>query len=119
MHQRLIAILTLLCFALAGAGCESLFPTSERKPSTKKKKRERKEYETVLMPMQTGSTLQRRILVEKKADDDDDDEPKPKKKAKEKESPTPTPKPKPDAEAAATPAPPEEATPEPTPERFR
>ena len=110
MHHRLIAILVVLCFALGGAGCESLFPTSERKPS-KKKKRERKEFETVMLPLQTGSTLQRRMLVEKKPDD----EPEPKKKTKKKESA----KPKPEAEPTATPTPTEEATPEPTPERFR
>ena len=111
MHYRLIAILTVLCFALSGAGCESLFPTSERKPSRKKKKRERKEFETIILPLQTGSTLQRRMLVEKKADD----ETEPKKKTKKKEPA----KPKPDAEPAETPPPTQEATPEPTPERFR
>ena len=110
MHHRLISILAVLCFALGAAGCESLFPSSDRKPS-KKKKREKKEYETVLMPLQTGSTLQRRILVEKKTDD----VPEPKKKPKKKESSAP----KPDTEPTATPAPTQEATPEPTPERFR
>lgn len=110
MHKRLIAIVALLCFALSGAGCESLFPSWKPK-SSKKKKRERKQYETVLLPLQTGSTLQRRMLVEKKPDD----EPEPKKKSKKKESPTP----KPEAEPTATPAPTEGATPEPSPERFR
>lgn len=112
MHHRFIAIVAVFCFALSGAGCESLFPSSKPK-TTKKKKRERTEYETVLMPLQTGSTLQRRMLVEKKADD----EPEPKKKSKKKESPTPTPKP--EVEPAETPPPTQEATPEPSPERFR
>jgi hypothetical protein len=111
MHHRLIAILAVFCFALGAAGCESLFPSWSKPKPSKKKKRERKQYETVLMPLQTGSTLQRRMLVEKKSDD----EPEPKKKAKKKESA----KPKPEAEPTATPAPTEEATPEPTPERFR
>lgn len=106
-------MLAILCFALSGAGCESLFPSSKPKSSKKKKpSRERKEYELVVMPLQTGSTLQRRVFVEKKAED----EPEPKKKSKKKESP----KPKPEAAPAETPPPPpEQATPEPTPERFR
>lgn len=115
MHHRLIAILAILCFTLGGAGCESLFQPSKPKSSKKKKpSRERKQYEMVVMPLQTGSTLQRRVFVEKKSGD----EPELKKKSKKKESPTPTPKPA--VEPAETPPPPpEQATPEPTPERFR
>jgi hypothetical protein len=114
MHHRLIAILAVLCFAFSGAGCESLYQASLPKPKSPKKKkeqRERKEYEAVVMPLQTGSTLQRRMFVEKKADD----EPEPEKKSKKKESPAPKPK----AEPTATPVPTEEPTPEPSPERFR
>ena len=112
MHHRLIAILAILCFAFGGAGCESLYRASLPKPKPPKKKkvqRERKQYEAVVMPLQTGSTLQRRMFVERKPESE------PKKKSKKKESPAP----KPDAEPSATPAPTEEATPEPTPERFR
>ena len=113
MHHRLIAIFVILCFAFGAAGCESLFQPSKPKSSKKKKpSRERKQYESVVMPLQTGSTLQRRMFVERKSDDESE----PKKPSKKKESP----KPKPEAEPAATPPPPkEEATPEPTPERFR
>lgn len=114
MHHRFIAILAIVCFAFGGAGCESLYRASLPKPKPPKKKkeqRERKQYELVVMPLQTGSTLQRRMFVEKKPDD----EAEPKKKSKKKEAP----KPKPEAEPAETPPPTEEATPEPTPERFR
>lgn len=109
MHHRLIAILGILCFAFGGAGCESLF-----KPSTPKssKKKRQKEYQVVVMPLQTGSTLQRRAFIEVEPDSD-----KPKKKSKKKESPSPTPKP--EAEPSETPPPPPEETPAPTPERFR
>lgn len=112
MHHRLIAIFALVCFALAGAGCESLFqPSKPRSPRKKKPARERKQYEAVVMPLQTGSTLQRRMFVEKKSDE----EPERKKKSKKKESA----KPKPEAEPSDTPPPAIEPTPEPTPERFR
>ena len=117
MHHRLIAIFAIFCFAFGGTGCESLYRASlpKTKPAKKKKvQRERKQYESVVMPLQTGSTLQRRMFVEKKSDGD---EPGAKKKSKKKESPTPTPKPA--VEPAETPPPTEEATPEPTPERFR
>jgi hypothetical protein len=112
MHQRLIAILAVLCFAFGAAGCESLYRASLPKPKPSKKKkeqRERKQYEQVIMPLQTGSTLQRRMFVERKPEDE------PKKKSKKREAPAP----KPAAEPSDTPPPTEEATPEPTPERFR
>ena len=114
MHHRLIAIFALLSFAFGGSSCESLYRASlpkSKPPKKKKVQRERKQYETVLMPLQTGSTLQRRILVERKPDSDDE----PKKKPKKKEPSAP----KPEAEPSDTPPPTEEATPEPTPERFR
>lgn len=112
MCHRLIAILAILCFAVGGAGCESLFqPSKPKSPKKKKPSREKKQYDLVVMPLQTGSTLQRRMFVERSPDSDTE----PKKKSKKKESP----KPKPEAEAAETPPPTEEATPEPTPERFR
>jgi hypothetical protein len=99
MHRPLIAILAVLCFAFAGAGCAS---------------KSNKDYDEVLMPLQTGSVLQRRVQVPKIEPREKPEEPKKKKKAS-------SPKPKADAEAeaeaSATPAPPEESTP-PT-ERFR
>lgn len=108
MHPRLIAILGILCFAFGGAGCESLFKPS--KPKSSKKKRQ-KEYQLVVMPLQTGSTLQRRAFIEMEPESE------PKKKSKKKESPSPTPKP--ETEPSETPPPPPEETPAPTPERFR
>jgi hypothetical protein len=107
MHHRLIAILAIFCFAFGGAGCESLFKFS--KPKSSKKKRQ-KEYQLVVMPLQTGSTLQRRAFIEVEPDSD-----KPKKKSKKKKSPAP----KPEAESSVTPSPTPEETPAPSPERFR
>jgi hypothetical protein len=48
MDHRLFAVLAIICFALEGAGCAS------------ESQRERREE--VLMPLQTGSTLQRRVI---------------------------------------------------------
>jgi hypothetical protein len=105
MHHRSIAILAILCFAFGGAGCESLFGNTKPKSSTKKKK---KHYQEAVMPLQTGSTLQRRTYVEQEP------ETEPKKKPKKKEPSAP----KPEAEPAETPpAPEEESTP--PPDRFR
>lgn len=109
MHHRLIAIFGILCFAFGGAGCESLFKPSPQKSSKKKRQTE---YQLVVMPLQTGSTLQRRAFIEVEPDSDE-----PKKKSKKKESPSPTPKP--EAESSETPAPTPEESPAPTPERFR
>jgi hypothetical protein len=108
MHRRFIALLALVCFALSAGGCESLWkdPSGKR---PKKKSTSKKQYQEVLMPKQTGSTLQRRVYVERGPES----ESKPTKK-KKKEAAAP----KPDAEPDATPAPEEESTPPPV-ERFR
>lgn len=106
MHHRLIAILAIVCFAFGAGGCESLFKLSKPKSSKKKKQTH---YQEVVMPLQTGSNLQRRTYIER------DPESEPTKKSKKKESPAP----KPEAEPSDSPSPTEEATPEPTPERFR
>jgi hypothetical protein len=103
MHHRLFAILVLVCFAFGGAGCE-LFE-SWKKPKSSKKRR----YKEVLMPLQTGSNLQRRTYVEVEVDSE------PAKKPRKKQSPSP----KLDAEPSETPSPTEEESPAPTPERFR
>ena len=98
MHRRLIAIFAILCLALGGGGCAS---------------KSRGDYEEVLMPLQTGSVIQRRVQVKT------DRQTKPKKekeKEKEKEKKKPAP-PKPEPEPEGTPAPQEESTP--PPERFR
>jgi hypothetical protein len=89
MHHRSLAILAIVCVACGGGGCAS---KSNRK------------YEEVLMPLQTGSVLQRRVYVPA------EHEKKSKKKKKKETS-------KPEAEPSATPAPEEESTP-PT-DRFR
>ena len=110
MPSRLFAILAILSFAFGGGGCAS---------------KSKQDYDEVLMPLQTGSVIQRRVQVKT------DSQTKPKAQKKKKPSP---PKPKPEAEAEPavdepeakpeakakprpTPTPTEEATP-PT-ERFR
>jgi hypothetical protein len=50
MDHRLFAVLAIICFALEGAGCASE-PQRERR-------------EEVLMPLQTGSTLQRPVMTD-------------------------------------------------------
>lgn len=95
MHLRLIASLAIVGIALGGAGCSST--------KTDRKSRDRK-YKEVLMPLQTGSHIQRRILVPVERD----------KKPTKKKQPN---APKPETEPSATPAPEEESTP--PADRFR
>lgn len=97
MFYRAIALLSILCLALGASGCRS------SKDS---------QYEEVLMPLQTGSVLQRRVQVPASTRKSKKKTEKTEKKEKEKEKPR-----KPEAEPSATPAPEEEATP--PPERFR
>jgi hypothetical protein len=97
MHLRGIVILAVLCLAVAFAGCRS---------------KSNKDYDEVLMPLQTGSVIQRRVQVKT------DQESKPKKEKKEtKEKKKSSPAPKPEAESNATPVPEEESTP--PADRFR
>jgi hypothetical protein len=94
MDHRLFAVLAIICFALEGAGCASESQRARR--------------EEIVMPLQTGSTIQRRVMVEREGP--------PKKSKKKKESkpttpkPTPTPAPEPSPQA-------EEETAQ--PDRFR
>jgi hypothetical protein len=89
MYQRSIAILAILAFALGGSGCAT-----------------NKDYDEILMPLQTGSVLHRRVLV--KANHE--------KKSTKKKKPA-APKPEAETEPGATPTPEEESTP--PPDRFR
>ena len=75
---------------------------------TSSTKQTKKNYQEVLMPLQTGSVLHRRAYVPKGPDE--------KKKSTKKE--TKTPKPKPEAEPSPSPTPEEESTPPPA-DRFR
>jgi len=93
MHHRSIAILAIVFIAFGGGGCAS---------------KSNQNYEEVLMPLQTGSVLQRHVVVRTEREKS----PK-KKKKKEKDSSTSKPK----TEPSATPAPEEESTP--PVERFR
>jgi hypothetical protein len=89
MHHRSIAILAAVCVACGGGGCAS---------------KSNRNYEEILMPLQTGSVLHRRVFVPAEHN-------KKSKKKKKKETT------KPEAEPSATPAPEEESTP--PPDRFR
>ncbi len=91
MHHRSIAILAIVCVACGGGGCAS---------------KSNQNYEEVLMPLQTGSVLQRRVLVRTERE-------KNSKKKKKKETSTP----KPETKPSTTPTPEEESTP--PPDRFR
>lgn len=94
MDHRLFAVLVIVCFALEGAGCASEAQRASR--------------EEILMPRQTGSTLQRRVMVKSESAT--------KKSKKKKESKRTTPKPTPAPEVTEEPT--EEATPA-APDRFR
>ena len=104
MDHRLFAVLAIICFALGEAGCASKSAIESR--------------DEILMPLQTGSVIQRRVMVEKegvtkkpkkkKKKDKDDKKDEKKEKESKRTSPTPTPVPEPTVEE--TPA---------APDRFR
>jgi hypothetical protein len=103
MDHRLFAILAIVCFAFWGAGCASHSQVANR--------------ETILMPLQTGSVLQRRVVVEKEEPAKKSEKEKEPKKEKAKHT-TPKPSPKPEVEPEPKPLPtPVEETAQ--PERFR
>jgi len=89
MDKRFFALLIVVCFALADAGCAS------------------KDVEYEEMPLQTGSVLHRRVAVQKSTV----------KKTKRKETKRKETK-RAEPEREATPAPPEEESPT-VPDRFR
>ncbi|MEY2564198.1 MAG: hypothetical protein QOH88_2391 [Verrucomicrobiota bacterium] len=90
MDKRFFALLVVACFALGEAGCAS------------------RDVEYAEMPLQTGSTLHRRVVVQTSAV----------KKSKSKETKRKEPKKvAPEPEATPTPTPPEEEST--TPDRFR
>jgi hypothetical protein len=108
MDHRICALLIIICLALEGAGCAS-------QPEKIANRNE------VLMPLQTGSTLHRRVILSDESGEVTRSSKKKKKEAKKKESkkeeskrnspkPTPAPK-KPDRQ-------PEQES-SPAPDRFR
>ena len=109
MPHRLLAVLIVICFALEMAGCAHVPNRTDR--------------EEVLMPMQTGSRVQRRVLVpaapETQKPKKKEKEEAPEKKKEKPKHPAPTPAPTQDStpKPELTPKPQEEATP--APERFR
>jgi len=97
MHHRSLALLAVVCLAFTMGGCESLWSKSTRKS--------KRQYQEVLMPLQTGSVLHRHTYIPRG--------PEEKKKSKKKETKAA----KPEGEPSATPTPEEESTP--PPDRFR
>jgi len=106
MYHRFFLSLAAISFAFATGGCESLWTSSAKQT---KKQHQEKQYEEVLMPLQTGSRLHRRTYVPTG--------PEEKKKSTAKAKAEKEKAPKPEAEASATPKPEEESTP--PPDRFR
>ena len=88
MHHRLIAVLIVVCLAGGLGGCAH-----------------NQDYDEILMPLQTGSRISRRVLVPA------NHEKSLKKKKQEKKKAS-------EAEPGATPVPEEESTPPPV-DRFR
>src|SRR5213075_953045 len=85
MQHRSLSLLAVIFLAFAIGGCESMWTSST--------KQTKKDYQEVLMPLQTGSVLHRRAYVPQG--------PEEKKKSKKKE--TKTSKPKPESEPSPTP----------------
>jgi hypothetical protein len=98
MYHRSIALVALLCFILGESGCASWKITRIESPESKK------DYQEVVMPLQTGSVLHRRTYVRRGP------ETKKKSSAKKQKSSA-----KPEAEPSPTPE--EESTP--GADRFR
>lgn len=104
MDHRLFAVLAIVCFALEGAGCAS--------------ESQRARQEQILMPLQTGSSIQRKVMIDTGGVPKKSKKKKEKKEKKETKEPTqPSPKPTPAATPAPAPSPKAEA--ESTPDRFR
>ena len=56
MYHRSFSLLAVISLAFAIGGCESLW-TSSANQTKKKKQHQEKNYEEILMPLQTGSVL--------------------------------------------------------------
>jgi hypothetical protein len=100
MDHRLFAVLVIVGFALQGAGCASESQRARR--------------EEILMPIQTGSTFQRRVVIDtgvakkstkkKKKEKEKDKEKESKRNSPKSPAPTPEPSPpKPEDESTAPP----------------
>jgi len=111
MDHRLFAVLAIICLALGGVGCAS--------------ESSRESREEILMPLQTGSVIQRRVMVEKEAvpkkskkkKKKEKDDRKDEKKEKESKRTSPTPTPAPEVTEPSQPKPEPESTA--PPDRYR
>ena len=106
MYHRSFSLLAVISLVFVGGGCESLWTSSAKQT---KKQRQEKQYEEVLMPLQTGSRLHRRTYVPTG--------PEEKRKSTAKKKTEKEKAPKLEAEPSASPKPEEESTP--PPDRFR
>ena|GEM_PF-1007570 len=109
MDHRLCAVLAITCFSLAGTGCSW--------------KWQRTGGEQIVMPLQTGSTLQRRVMVPAGPEDAAAKPETPKKKKEPKSTaakpsePEKPPHPKKPAQSKKSPEPEDEKPA--APDRFR
>jgi len=101
MDHRFCAILFTVCLALAGSGCASQPQGTNRKE--------------ILMPLQTGSSLHRRVIVADESARPAKGKKTGKKEPKKQESKRKSPKPTPPPEKPPQP----EEEPLPVPDRFR
>ena len=119
MNSRLFAILIVFCLAIVGGGC-SLIGEKPPKEETKKPPKEEvaKPQREILLPKQTGSNFERRIILDDESSLKETQKPVPSKTpAKKKVKAEPT------EPAEAEPEKPKKSeTPKPTtpvPDRFR
>jgi hypothetical protein len=64
MNARLCAILIVVCLALAGTGCASIFHGPKAPKHKAQTHKVQKHSQEVLLPRQTGSNLDRRITID-------------------------------------------------------
>ena len=64
MNARLFAILIVVCLAVAGSGCASIFHRPKAQKPKAPKHKTQKHSQEVLLPKQTGSNLDRRITID-------------------------------------------------------
>ena len=64
MNVRLFAILIIVCLAVAGSGCASIFHRPKTPKPKAPKHKVQKHSKEALLPRQTGSNLDRRITID-------------------------------------------------------
>lgn len=122
MNNRVSAVLIVVCLALAGGGCESMpwnHKTQKAKPQKHKTQKHKATTHTqeVVLPRQTGSNLERRVIVDVESSVTKPTEPESKPPAKKRVKKEPAAPERDEPEKPKKPEKPEETPP--PPERFR